>query len=82
MAISDTVSLKEIPEEVKNDMQLYSECISGASSVEAIEQMLSIAGFKNIRISPKLKSKELITEWDSNGFDEYVVSADIEAVKP
>ena len=81
LAISDTVSLKEIPDEIKSDMQLYSECISGASSVKAIEQMLSIAGFKNIRISPKLKSKELVTEWDSDGFDEYVDSADIEAIK-
>jgi len=82
LAISDTVSLKEMPEEIKNNLELYSECISGASSIEVIEQMLGIAGFQNIRISPKLKSKELVTEWDSDGFDEYVVSANIEAIKP
>jgi len=82
LAISDTVSLKEIPEEIKTNMQLYNECISGASSIEAMEQMLGIAGFKNISIRPKLKNKELVTEWDSNGFDEYVVSAEIEAIKP
>jgi len=82
LAISDTVSLKEIPEEIKNNMALYSECISGASGIEALKQMLSIAGFKNISINPKPKSRELIAEWDSGGFDEYVVSADIEATKP
>jgi len=82
LAISDVVSLKEMPEEIKNNLELYSECISGASSIEAIEQMLNIAGFQNIRISPKLKSKELISKWDSDGFDEYVVSANIEAIKP
>ncbi len=82
LAISDTVSLKEIPEDIKNNMQLYSECISGASNIDALEQMLSIAGFKNISIKPKPKSREIIAEWDSGGFDEYVVSADIEAIKP
>ncbi len=82
LAISDVISLKELPGEVKSNMELYSACISGASSAKSIEQMLKHAGFINIIISPKLKSKEIIAEWDSDGYDEYVVSANIEAVKP
>lgn len=83
LAVSDVISLKELPEGAKNDMELYGECISGASPAEILEQMLNEAGFENIRISHRLKAKEFVAEGDSESiFDEYLASVNIEAVKP
>ncbi|MGQ8336755.1 arsenite methyltransferase [Sunxiuqinia sp. A32] len=82
LAISDVVSLKELPEKVKSDMELYGACISGASSIETITKMLEEAGFSDIRIRPKEESKEVIKDWDrENNFADYVISATIEATK-
>jgi len=83
LAISDVVSLKELPDQVKTDMELYGACISGASSIGSLTQMLENAGFISIKIAPNAESKDVIQDWDSgNEFDEYVISASIEAVKP
>ncbi len=82
LAISDVVSLHELPEKVKSDMELYGACISGASSIEALTKMMEEAGFSDIRIQPKAESKAIIEEWDSsNTFSDYVISATIEAIK-
>ena len=41
------------------------------------------AGFRNVKIAPKEESKEVIRDWESSGiFEDYVISASIEAVKP
>lgn len=83
LAISDVVNLKELPESVKNDMELYGACISGASTIGELSRMLEIAGFIDIAISPKDESREFIKEWDENDiFADYVISASIEARKP
>jgi ubiquinone/menaquinone biosynthesis C-methylase UbiE len=83
LAISDVVSIKELPEKIKADMELYGACISGASSIESLTLMMKNAGFINIKIEPKKESKEVIRDWDSdNDFTDYVLSANIEAVKP
>jgi len=83
LAVSDVIATAEIPEDVKNDIDLYSGCVSGASTLEEIKEMLKKAGFVNIEIKPKDESKEFIKEWapDTNIF-EYISSATIEAVKP
>lgn len=83
LAISDVVASTELPDEVRNDLQLYSGCMAGASMVGELEAMLSDAGFVDIRIAPKDESKEFIRDWaPGRGVEEYVVSATIEAVKP
>jgi len=83
LAISDVVALKELPEQIKSDLSLYSGCLAGASSIPALTSMMEEAGFKNIRINPKEESKEVIREWDpNNSFSDYIISATIEAVKP
>jgi SAM-dependent methyltransferase len=83
LAISDIVTLKELPDEVKSDMALYTGCVAGASSVSALTEMMEDAGFTDIRIQAKDESKEVIREWDqNNSFSDYVISATIEAVKP
>ena len=83
LAISDVVTTTELPEQVKQDMSSFTDCISGASSVTAIENMLKNSGFENIEIKPNDESKEFIRNWkhDSNILD-YIVSATISAIKP
>ncbi|GAB6043130.1 arsenite methyltransferase [Endothiovibrio diazotrophicus] len=83
LAISDVVATVELPEEVRNDLQLYSGCMAGASRIEELERYLADAGFQAIRIAPKDESREFIRDWaPGRGVEAYVVSATIQAVKP
>jgi arsenite methyltransferase len=83
LAISDVVAFAELPEDVRQDMALYTGCMAGASSVQDVEDMLRQQGFIEIRVTPKDESKSFIRNW-APGMDitDYVVSAAIEAVKP
>ena len=83
LAISDVVASAELPQEVRDDLQLYSGCMAGASHIDELTQILADSGFTDIRISPKDESKDFIKDWaPGRGVEEYVVSATIEAVKP
>lgn len=83
LAISDIVASTEIPEDWKQDMDMLSGCMSGASSIDEIEKMLVSAGFKQISIQPKDSSREFIRNWaPGSQIEDYVVSATIEAIKP
>ena len=83
LAISDVVASTELPQEIRDDLQLYSGCMAGASQISELEQILADSGFTDIRIAPKDESKEFIKDWaPGRGVEEYVVSATIEAVKP
>ena len=83
LAISDVVASCELPEEVRNDLALYSGCMAGASQIEKLEAIMNDAGFTNIRITPKDDSREFIKDWaPGKGVEEYVISAHIEAIKP
>ena len=83
IAVSDIVLTAMLPEELQNDLFLYTGCMAGASSLPDIEAYLSDAGFRDIRISPKNESREFIREWvPGSKIVDYVVSATIEAIKP
>lgn len=83
LAISDVVASTELPEELRNDRELLSGCMAGASLIDDLETMLAEAGFENIRIAPKDESRDFIRDWaPGRGIEEYVVSATIEAIKP
>ena len=83
LAISDVVASVELPQEIRDDLQLYSGCMAGASHINELEQILADSGFADIRIAPKDASKEFIKDWaPGRGVEEFVVSASIEAVKP
>lgn len=83
LAISDVVASIELPQEIRDDLQLYSGCMAGASHISELEQILADSGFTDIRIAPKDESKEFIKDWaPGRGVEEFVVSATIEAVKP
>ena len=83
LAISDVVAFAELPEVVRQDMALYTGCMSGASLISEVEAMLQTSGFEEIRILPQDESKSFIRHWaPGTDITEYVVSATIEAIKP
>ncbi len=83
LAISDVVATVEMPEEMRKDEALIAGCMGNASLIEELEQMISEAGFEQVRIAPKDESREFIRDWaPGRGVEDYVVSATIEAVKP
>lgn len=83
LAISDVVATTELPESMRNDELLVAGCMGNASLIDDLQQMISDAGFENIRIQPKDESREFIRDWaPGRGVEDYVVSATIEAFKP
>jgi SAM-dependent methyltransferase len=83
LAISDVVASAEIPEEIRQDMALFTGCMAGASLISDLEEMLKSCGFEAVRIAPKEESKAFIRDWaPGRPVTDYVVSATIEAVKP
>lgn len=84
LAISDVVMTAQLPSEIKNDLDvLYSGCVSGASSIEDLTNILAENGFTGITIEPKDESKNFIKDWvPGTNIQDYIVSAIIKAVKP
>lgn len=83
IAVSDIVLTTILPEELQNDLFLYTGCMAGASSLQDIEAYLVEVGYGNILITPKDKSRDFILEWvPGRKLEDFVVSADIEAIKP
>ena len=83
LAISDIVATAELPEDVRSDLALYAGCMAGASLVQDLEQMLTNAGFVEIRIKPKDESRSFIRDWaPGRKLEDFIVSATIEAIKP
>ena len=83
LAVSDMVATKEIPESMKSDLASLSACISGATSVPALNDMLHEVGFTAIRIQPKAESRSFIKDWaPGERIEDLVLSATIEATKP
>ncbi len=83
LAISDVVATVELPQEMRNDPKLISGCMGNASMIEELEEVMSDAGFADIKIEPKDESREFIRDWAPGlGAEDYVVSATIEAIKP
>lgn len=83
LAISDVISLKALPAELREKAELYAGCVVGAAEVGEIERWLAEAGFTNIAVTPKPESREFIRNWfPGTGAEEYVGSATIEATKP
>jgi len=83
LAISDVVLTTELPTELEADPASVAACVGGASSIAALEAMLSDAGFTDVSVEPKEDSEEFIRDWDEErDLSDYVVSATIEAEKP
>ena len=81
LAISDIVALREIPAAVRNDLEAYAGCVSGAALIAEVEAMLRAAGFENVRVDLKTNSDALVQGW-SPGAETLVASALIRGIKP
>jgi arsenite methyltransferase len=83
LAISDVVASAELPDEIRDDLALYSGCMAGASQISELQTILENNGFEKINIAPRDESKDFIKDWaPGRGVEDYVLSATIEAVKP
>lgn len=83
ISISDIVAIAEMPNEVRSDLALYAGCVAGAITIDELKSILKESGFKDIRITARDESRELINDWVPSGsVEDYVASAIIEAVKP
>lgn len=83
LAISDIVALAPIPVELRNQVELYAGCATGASTVKELTRLLNAAGFAQVSIKPKAGAREVIQEWfPGRGIEDLITSATIEAVKP
>jgi len=83
LAISDVVASTELPDEIRDDLALYSGCMAGASQIHELQSILEEHGFEKINIAPKDESKDFIKDWaPGRGVEDYVLSATIEAIKP
>lgn len=81
LAISDIVALREIPAAVRNDLEAYAGCVSGAALIAEVDGMLRAAGFENVRVDLKSNSDALVKGW-SPGAETLVASALIRGSKP
>lgn len=61
LAIADVVELKDMPDEVRQSVQMWVGCISGALNVQEYERILKKVGFSNIEITPvNIYTKEVM----------------------
>ena len=83
LAISDIVAMQPLPDEIRENLELISGCVGGASPIEDLEQMLKSAGFVDIEIQPLNRSRKVIGEWfPGQNIGDYIASATIQARKP
>jgi SAM-dependent methyltransferase len=83
MAIADIVALAAVPENLRQDVALYTACAAGAALIDEVKQVLRDVGFAEIRVEPKPESRQLIGEYfPGRGLENYFASATIEARKP
>jgi len=82
LCISDIVALKELPEDMKEDLRLLTGCVAGATEIEELEGLLQEAGFEGVEIEVNEQSREFIRLWfPGKGVEDYIASAIVQAEK-
>jgi arsenite methyltransferase len=83
IAVSDVVATGELPENLSNDVQALTGCVSGAVGIDVIQAHLREAGFVDVKVLVKPESRDFIKDWlPGSGVENFVASANIEAKKP
>ena len=83
LAISDIVTTVDLPGEARGDLERYAACVSGATSINELKDILFRAGLEDIRIDTDNDAREIPATWIAGSdISNYTVSATIEAVKP
>jgi ubiquinone/menaquinone biosynthesis C-methylase UbiE len=82
LAISDIVALKPLPEQVREDALLWSQCAAGAMEMRELETLLAETGFKEIKITPSMRGRQVVKSWsEDSDLSEFITPATIEGVK-
>ncbi len=82
LSISDVVATAVLPERIKKDLSEIAGCIAGAEHVDKIRDMLVSIGFKDVKMTPKDNSRDIISTWaPDKKMEDFVASYIIEAVK-
>ncbi len=80
--VSDVIATREIPQNIRDDLALYTGCMAGATPVEELKNMMIEAGFDSVKIEVKEDSRSYIGNWAPNSkAEDYVASAIITAYK-
>jgi SAM-dependent methyltransferase len=83
LAISDVVNTTPLTPELAADRGLVCGCVAGAAPVTEVEAWLAAAGFRDIVVTVKPESRDMVASWaPGRGIENYVASAIIEARKP
>jgi arsenite methyltransferase len=83
LAISDVLATQSIPDALAKDFQAYTGCVAGAVTVQAMKELLTTAGFEDVRIQVNENSRTFIRDWiPGSGAENFVASATVEAIKP
>lgn len=82
LSLSDIVLKKELPDEIKNDPNIYGTWVGGALPLEEVREILLKTGFSDIEIQLNDVTDEYARKW-GHGLEikEYIGSADIIAYK-
>lgn len=82
LSISDVVATAELPEQIRQDLTMMTGCIAGAEYVENIRTIMQNAGFKDIKLTPKDNSREILKSWvPDRNVEDFVASYIIEGTK-
>ncbi|ADL13530.1 arsenite methyltransferase [Acetohalobium arabaticum] len=83
IAISDVVKNNELSEEIKDNLENYSRCITGAIPAEELEEIMEKNGFEDVEIKRKENSEEIVQDWSTEiQPEDFIYSAYITGKKP
>ena len=83
LAVSDVIALTDLPDEIRNDLDLYSSCFSGAMEHNKLNNLLQAVGFSKITINFDEKGQDITQSWSlQQNPGDYIRSASIKATKP
>ena len=80
---SRALSATPLSAELQPDPALVCGCVAGTAPAERVKHWLTMAGFVDVRVTPKPESRELIKTWaPGRNLEDHIVSAMVEARKP
>jgi len=83
LAVSDVINTSPLSADLQSDPSLLCGCVAGAAPADRVENWLATAGFVDVRVTAKPKSRELIKTWaPGRNLENHIVSAMVEARKP
>lgn len=77
ISISDMVHIKELPQSVLDDPNMYGTCVAGGMTVPARKELLEKVGFTDVNIIIQKVTPEYVSKWniDKVALEDYVASS-------